>query len=205
MAWKVGQDLSACDGRLSIWDFEFDRSDGSSVLVHPRSWSHWKSLEFAALEECPQVPVMPTAGPGGSSGSGTYITAALCPAPSLPPSSPSPPSLRVFPTDQAQPPPSPLGGLTRVPTKQPPPPSRRQVAVAPPVGGQAVLCLFALCEWPLHAVAFAEVITNVACTRGRGVLSGRLSLGLPQLQQKPAEHHSHADEIQELWGVWRRG
>ena len=70
---------------------------------------------------------------------------------------------------------------------------------------RSVLCLFALCEWPLHAVAFAEVITNVACTRGRGVLSGRLSLGLPQLQQKPAEHHSHADEIQELWGVWRRG
>ena len=77
---------------------------------------------------------------------------------------------------------------------------------------------FALCEWPLYAVActcgrgvlswalaFAEVITNVACTCGRGVLSGRLSLGLPQLQQKPAEHHSHADEIQELWGVWRRG
>jgi hypothetical protein len=65
--------------------------------------------------------------------------------------------------------------------------------------------MFALCEWPLHAVAFAEVIAYVACTRGRGVLSGRLHLGLSQLQQKPVEHHSHADEIHELWGVWRRG
>ena len=34
--------------------------------------------------------------------------------------------------------------------------------------------------------------TNVGCTHDRGVLWGRLSLRLPQLHQKPAEHHLHA-------------
>ena len=44
VARKHGQDLSACDGRPPIWDFKFDRSHGSSVLAHPRSWCRWRSL-----------------------------------------------------------------------------------------------------------------------------------------------------------------
>ena len=123
VAKTVGQDLIACGGRPPIWDFKFDRSDGSSVLVHPRTWDRFRSLEFAVLEECQQVPGMPT---------GWF-------APPLPPLSPSPPLHRVLLTDQAQPASSPSGGPTRLPPWLPPPPARPQVAVAPPVGGQAAV------------------------------------------------------------------
>ena len=44
VARKHGQDLSARDGRPPIRDFKFDRSHGSSVLAHPRSWCRWRSL-----------------------------------------------------------------------------------------------------------------------------------------------------------------
>ena len=111
------EDLSACDCRPPIWNFRFDRSDGSSVLVHPR-WKTTKGMEISALEDCSQVPVMPKAGPGRSDGNGTHrrLTAEVPPAPPPPPSSPSPPSPRVLPKTQPQPPACapPVGGKTNV-------------------------------------------------------------------------------------------
>ena len=60
-------------------------------------------------------------------------------APPLPSLSPSPPLHRVLPTDQAQTASSASGGPTRLPPWLAPPSARPQVAVAPPVGGQAAV------------------------------------------------------------------
>jgi hypothetical protein len=52
VARKHCQGLSACDGCPPIWDFKIDRSDGSFVLVHLRSWSRWRPLEIALAANC---------------------------------------------------------------------------------------------------------------------------------------------------------
>ena len=130
-AKKLGhEDLSACKWKPPIWEFRFDRSNGSSVVAHPR-WKRKGKMEIAGLADCPQEPVMPKAGPGKSDGKGTYrrLTEAVYPPP------------QAFPSSWQVPPPPP-GGPTRI-QKQlpppPPPPPRPQVALAPPVGRQAAV------------------------------------------------------------------
>jgi hypothetical protein len=111
VAKSTGEDLSACEGRPPIWDFKFDRSDGSFVLVHPRPWGSWRSLEFASMAECQQVPTL----------------------------SPSAPLHQVLPTVEAQPASFSSGGHATLPPWLAPPPARPQVASAPPVEGQAAV------------------------------------------------------------------
>jgi hypothetical protein len=58
-AKNCGESLNACEGRPPIWDFQFFRSDGTFVLVHPRPYVNCQSLEFAALmEECQQASTL---------------------------------------------------------------------------------------------------------------------------------------------------
>jgi hypothetical protein len=122
------EDLQHCNYRPPIWDFRFYRSDGSSMLVHPRRQKKQK-MDITSLADCPDGPVMPKAGSGKSDGKGTYrrVTEAAYPRVGQPSSS-------------SLPPPSPPGGPTQIQTGPAPPPPWApppQMAPALSVGGQA--------------------------------------------------------------------
>jgi hypothetical protein len=111
VAKSFGEDLSACEGRPPIWDFEFYRSDGTFVLVHPRPGDRWRWLDFATLTECQHVHIL----------------------------SPSAPLHQVRPTVEAQPALVSSGDHVALAPWMPPSPARPQVASAPPARPQAVV------------------------------------------------------------------
>jgi hypothetical protein len=103
MAKVCGENLNACEGRPPIWDFKFYRSDGTIVLVHPRTMCRWRSLEFASMEGCQQAPTLIPSVPlhqvcttveaqPASSSTGRHVTFAPClPCPQVVSASPDPP------------------------------------------------------------------------------------------------------------------
>jgi hypothetical protein len=122
------EDLQHCDFRPPIWDFRFYRSDGISMMVHPRRQKNQK-MNIADLADCPDKPVMAKAGSGKSDGKGTYrhLTNAVYPLPGQPPSFSLPPA----------PPPGSPTQIQTGPAPPPPKPPPPQMALAPSVGGQA--------------------------------------------------------------------
>jgi hypothetical protein len=156
------EDLTACEHRPPIWDFRFDRSDGSSVLVHPR-WHKAEGMEISAFDGCSQVPATPIAGLGRSDEKVTHRRpwVEVHPAPTPPPS-PSSPSPRVLPKTLPQPPACapPVRGTTDL--------TASKADVRPPMP-----CRLPPCHPAMHDVRAAQVVRGL-------VIGGKAAVPAPK-------------------------